>query len=71
MCRSAAVTVCDAVMVQTVELESQEGKKTTSAAGWRWPAWSSAGPATHTKAEMFFLQFLPIFLIKNQAWTSE
>lgn len=37
-----------AVRVVTGGLGQQGGRKTTSAAGLQWPAWSSAGPAKHT-----------------------
>lgn len=34
--------------VATGEQGKWGGRRKASVAGWRWPAWSSAGPATHT-----------------------
>lgn len=49
MCVYSQGWVCaDAAPVETVEPGQQGGRRTTSAAGSQWPAWSSAGPATQT-----------------------
>ena len=48
VCGSIAASVCDAVKVVTWGLEQRGERRTTSAAGLQWLAWSSAGPVTHT-----------------------
>lgn len=57
VCESVVGTVCDAVRAVTGGPEQRGGRKTTSAAGWQWPAWSSAGPATHTHTRTYIYQY--------------
>lgn len=50
VCGSAAASTCDAGRAVTEGLGQRGGRRTTSAAGLQSPAWSSAGPVTHTHA---------------------
>lgn len=61
VCESVVVSVCDAVRAVTGGPGQRGGKKTTSAAGSQWPAWSSAGPATQNQYS-FILMYNPPFI---------
>lgn len=53
MYESVVASMRDAVRVETEGLGQQGGRRTTSAAGSQWPAWSSAGPVTHTHTHLY------------------
>lgn len=58
---------CDnAVKVVTGGLAQWGGRKTAFAAGSRWPAWSSAGPAAHTHPSDYMLLSINLSIVGSQ-----
>lgn len=60
VCESVAASMRDTVRVETGELGQQGERRTTSAAGSQWPAWSSAEPVTLT--HIVYYDFIPFYL---------